>query len=136
MRYIDLNEDTKRQIVVDKEENQYLGHVSSVLLEDGKTIVAVYPKGHGRGSIIEKKSFDGGLSWTERLPLPESCVTSMEVPTIFRTEDKAGKKRIVLFSGGMARTKSPSSARTAGFFRRDKLPSSKKQVPPAKNILL
>ena len=99
MRYLDLNDDVARQIVVDKEEGQYLGHVSSVLLEDGKTIVALYPKGHGRGSIIEKKSFDGGLTWTDRLPLPPSFATSLEVPTIFRTEDRQGKKRIVLFSG-------------------------------------
>lgn len=99
MRYIDLNDDAARQIVVDQEEGQYLGHVSSVLLEDGKTIVAVYPKGHGRGPIILKKSFDGGLTWTERQPLPESFKTSLEVPTIFRMKDESGKERIILFSG-------------------------------------
>jgi len=99
MRCIDLNDDSARQIVVDKEEGQYLGHVSSVLLEDGKTIVAVYPKGHGRGPVILKKSFDGGLTWTDRQPLPESFKTSLEVPTIFRMKDKTGKERIILFSG-------------------------------------
>ena len=99
MRYFDLNDDAKRQIVVDKEEGQYLGHVSSVLLEDGKTIIAVYPKGHGRGSIIQKKSVDGGYTWSDRMPLPESFVTSLEVPTIFRVDDKAGKKRLILFTG-------------------------------------
>ena len=99
MRYIDLNDDAARQIVVDREEGQYLGHVSSVLLEDGKTIVAVYPTGHGRGQIILKKSFDGGLTWSDRMPLPESFKTSLEVPTIFRMKDAAGKERIILFSG-------------------------------------
>jgi len=99
MKYIDLNNDSARQIVVDKEEDQYLGHVSSVLLEDGKTIVAVYPKGHGRGPVVLKKSFDGGLTWTDRLPLPESFKTSLEVPTIFRMKDASGKERIILFSG-------------------------------------
>ena len=99
MRYIDLNSETSRQIVVDKEEGQYLGHVSSVLLEDGKTIVAVYPKGHGRGPVVLKKSFDGGLTWSERMPLPESFKTSLEVPTIFRMKDESGKERIILFSG-------------------------------------
>ena len=99
MRYIDLNNDESRQIIVDREEGQYLGHVSSVLLEDGKTIVAVYPKGHGRGPIILKKSFDGGLTWSERMPLPESFKTSLEVPTIFRMKDKAGKERLILFTG-------------------------------------
>lgn len=99
MRYIDLNHDPHRQVIVDREEGQYLGHVSSVILEDMKTIVIMYPKGHGRGSIVEKMSYDGGLTWTDRLPLPESFVTSMEVPTIFRTVDRDGKKRIVMFSG-------------------------------------
>jgi phytoene/squalene synthetase len=33
-----------------------------VLLEDGKTIIAVYPKGHGRGAIQMKRSTHGGLS--------------------------------------------------------------------------
>ena len=99
MRLIDLNNDTARQITVDIEEGQYLGHVSSVLLEDGKTIVAFYPKGHGRGPIILKKSFDGGLTWSDRLPLPESFKTSLEVPTIFRMKDESGKERIILFTG-------------------------------------
>jgi hypothetical protein len=31
-----------------------------VLLEDGRTILAVYPKGHGRGAIVMKRSTDGG----------------------------------------------------------------------------
>ena len=99
MRHIDLNNDTARQILVDQEAGQYLGHVSSVLLEDGKTILAVYPKGHGRGPILLKKSFDGGLTWSERLPLPESFKTSLEVPTVFRMKDAQGKERLILFSG-------------------------------------
>ena len=99
MRYIDLNEQTFRQTVVDREEGQYLGHVSSVMLEDQRTIVCMYPKGHGRGALVEKMSFDGGLTWTDRLPLPESFVTSMEVPTLFRTCDRDHQKRLVMFSG-------------------------------------
>jgi hypothetical protein len=38
-------------VIVDREPGQYLGHPTTVLLEDGKTIIAVYPKGHGRGAI-------------------------------------------------------------------------------------
>ena len=37
------------QVVVDREAGQYLGHPTTVLLEDGKTMIIVYPKGHGRG---------------------------------------------------------------------------------------
>jgi hypothetical protein len=57
---IDLSGDIQRQVVVDRERGQYLGHPTTVLLEDGKTILAVYPKGHGRGPIVLKRSTDGG----------------------------------------------------------------------------
>ncbi|MDP2895662.1 MAG: hypothetical protein Q8Q12_03765, partial [bacterium] len=36
---IDLSGDTHRQIIVDKEPGQYLGHPSSVLLKDNRTII-------------------------------------------------------------------------------------------------
>jgi hypothetical protein len=97
---IDLASETARQVIVDREPGQYLGHVTTVLLEDGKTILTVYPKGHGRGAIVYKRSADGGLTWSERLPVPESWATSKEVPTIHRVVDAAGKKRLIVWSGG------------------------------------
>jgi hypothetical protein len=96
---IDLDKETFRQVIVDREEGQYLGHPTTVLLEDGKTILIVYPKGHGSGEIVYKRSTDGGLTWSERLKTPESWKTSLEVPTIFRTIDPAGKRHLLLFSG-------------------------------------
>lgn len=96
---IDLAYETHRQVVVDKESGQYLGHPTTVLLEDNKTIIVVYPKGHGAGAIVMKKSMDGGLTWSDRLPVPENWATSKEVPTIYRVIDSPGEKRIILFSG-------------------------------------
>ncbi len=96
---VDLDGDHSRQVVVDREAGQYLGHPSTLLLEDQKTILTTYPKGHGRGAIVYKKSTDTGLTWSERLETPQSWETSKEVPTLFRVEDKYGKKRIVMFSG-------------------------------------
>jgi hypothetical protein len=96
---IDLDKDAFRQVVVDREDGQYLGHPTTVLLEDGKTILTVYPKGHGKGEIVYKKSSDGGLTWSERIPVPESWKTSKEVPTIYRAIDKNDKKRLIVFSG-------------------------------------
>ncbi len=96
---IDLNNDHSRQIVVDREKGQYLGHPTTCLLEDGKTILIVYPKGHGRGAIVYKRSNDGGLTWSDRLPTPASWATSKEVPTLHRVIDAQGKKRLIMWSG-------------------------------------
>ena len=97
--FIDLDQDLKRQVIVDKEKGQYLGHVTTVLMDDDKTINAVYPKGHGKGAIVLKRSEDGGKTWSERLPTPKSWETSQEVPTLFKVEDASGKKRLIMFSG-------------------------------------
>lgn len=97
--YLDLNDQTERQIVVDREEGQYLGHPTTVLLEDNQTMLCVYPKGHGKGGIVYKRSNDAGQTWSERLPTPASWATSREVPTLHRVVNAAGKKRIIMFSG-------------------------------------
>ena len=96
---VDLASEGARQVVVDREPGQYLGHPTTVLLEDGKTMLATYPKGHGAGAIVMKRSEDGGLTWSERLPLPENWATSREVPTIHRVVDPDGVARLILFSG-------------------------------------
>lgn len=99
IRTIDLAADETRRVVVDREQGQYLGHVSTTLLGDGRTILAVYPKGHGGGAIVLKRSSDGGKNWGERLPTPESWKTSKECPSIHRVVDAAGKGRLVLWTG-------------------------------------
>jgi hypothetical protein len=96
---LDLSGDTHRQVIVDREAGQYLGHPTTVLLEDGRTLLCVYPKGHGRGAIVYKRSRDGGRTWSERLPTPASWATSLEVPTLHRVVDAAGSKRLILWSG-------------------------------------
>lgn len=99
VKLIDLDDQLFRQVVVDHEPGQYLGHPTTLCLEDGKTILAVYPKGHGRGTIIYKRSDDGGLTWSQRLPTPDNWSTSKETPTLHRVVDADGKKRIIMWSG-------------------------------------
>jgi hypothetical protein len=96
---VDLAAFPSHQVVVDREPGQYLGHPTTVLLEDGRTILAVYPKGHGRGPIVLRRSGDGGLTWSPRLPTPASWATSLETPTIYRVVDATGTRRLILFSG-------------------------------------
>lgn len=96
---IDLAGEQERQVIVDREAGQYLGHPTTVLLEDGRTMLCVYPKGHGRGAIVYKRSDDAGRTWSERMPTPESWETSQEVPTLHRVVGPDGTKRIIMFSG-------------------------------------
>lgn len=96
---LDLADQKHRQVIVDREKGQYLGHPTTFLFEDGKTMLIVYPKGHGKGAIVMKRSTDAGLTWSERLPTPANWATSQEVPTLYRTIDPKGHKHLVLFSG-------------------------------------
>lgn len=96
---IDLDDRGDLQVIVDREPGQYLGHPTTCLLEDGETLLCVYPKGHGRGAIVYKRSGDGGRTWGDRLATPESWATSREVPTLHRVIGPDGTKRIIMWSG-------------------------------------
>ncbi len=99
LRWLDWADESHRQVVVDREPGQYLGHPTTVLLSDDRSILTVYPKGHGAGAIVMKRSGDGGLTWSERLPTPTSWATSMETPTVFPVDLADGRRRLIMFSG-------------------------------------
>lgn len=87
-----------RAVVVDREPGRYLGHPSTVLLADGRTVLCAYPEGHGQGAIRLRRSTDGGRSWSPPLAVPESFADSRETPTLFRVRAGEGQ-RLLLFSG-------------------------------------
>jgi len=97
--WIDLAQEPDRRVVVDQEQGQYLGHPSTLLLEDGRTLLCAYPRGHGKGPIVLKRSTDGGRTWSDRLPVPDNWTTSLETPTLHRVIDASGRRRIILWSG-------------------------------------
>jgi len=99
-RWLDLDGQTDRQSTVHRLPRKYLGHPTTVLLADGKTLLCVHPQGHGRGAIQLQRSEDGGRSWSAPLQVPENWSTSQETPTIHRMVDPGtGKERLLVFSG-------------------------------------
>ena len=46
--------------------NDYMAHPDSVLLKNGD-ILTVYPKGHGKGAVLNKVSTSGGVSWNDTI---------------------------------------------------------------------
>lgn len=97
--FVDLEGDTDRQATVRRVPRKYLGHPTTVLLPDGRTMLCVHPEGHGKGPIVLQRSDDGGRTWSEPLPVPENWATSLETPTIHRLVAPDGSARLVLFSG-------------------------------------
>ena len=71
----------------------YLGHPSTVLLRDGKTLVVAYPDGHGRGNLILRRSPDAGTTWQA---LPVAAQRVEETPVLYRLDLPAGRERILL----------------------------------------
>lgn len=68
---VDLANEHECQVIVDREPGQYLGHPTTVLLEDGRTMIAVLLRENAR----RRNSFvifsdDEGATWTEPRELP------------------------------------------------------------------
>lgn len=75
------------QSVVDYGEG-YLGHPDSVLLKNGD-ILTFFPKGHGKGAALSRRSKDGGVTYVNGIENPpKSWEGSRETPTVYRLEFK------------------------------------------------
>lgn len=78
--------------------HHYLGQPDMVMLDDNKTLITVYPVGHGRGSIVMKVSKDAGETWSEK-EVPHSWLDSYETPTIYKLNMTDGTTKLIVISG-------------------------------------
>ena len=88
------------QSVVDYGEG-YLGHPDSVLLKNGD-ILTFFPKGHGKGAALSRRSSDGGVTYKDGVKNPpKSWEGSRETPTVYRLEfnDPATPDKLLLVCG-------------------------------------
>ena len=101
------------QLSVVDDTNDYMAHPDSVLLKN-RDILTVYPKGHGKGAILNKLSKDRGVSWSSSVEnTPSSWENSLETPTVYRLEFSDGRPdKLILIS---ANSKWPNMKTPGGF---------------------
>jgi|GEM_PF-1094305 len=106
---IDLSSETDRQSVVARGTKEvYQGHPHTILMPDGKTIYAAWTLNHGGACGPLKRSDDGGLTWSELLPVPENWKTIKNCPTLHRIVGPDGVARLFVFGGNGAMYQSVS----------------------------
>ena len=93
---VDISREADRRVIVDKEAGRYLGQPDTVLLKDKRTILVGYPLGHGGPDTVLKRSSDGGLTWSKRLPVPDNFTGKHNAPTLHRVVDPKGRERLIL----------------------------------------
>ena len=92
----------------DSKGRHYLGQPDMVMLDDEKTLITVYPVGHGKGSIVMQVSRDAGETWTEKTDIPTSWSTSYETPTLYKLNMTDGSTKLILISGRPANFGAPT----------------------------
>lgn len=110
---IDLNDKTDWQTVISRHPEIYMGHPTSVLLDDNKTMIMMYLDKHGMGNFMWRRSADAGKTWSEDLPLPNGWAEQVvigdksypawyEVPTLYKIDGTDGVQRLIVYTSGRA----------------------------------
>lgn len=96
--WADISDQTKRHVVIAKgTPDLYNGHPTTVLMEDGKTMVCTWSNGHGGVAAFLGFSKDAGLTWNN-MDAPKEWEGLINCPSIYRLTDKAGKERLFVFA--------------------------------------
>lgn len=103
---VDISGETDRHVIVAQgTETVYQGHPTTLLMPDGKTMFCVWTYDHGGRCGPLKRSDDGGLTWSELLPVPDNWKTIRNCPSIYRLVDRQGKERLMIFAAGTVSSK-------------------------------
>lgn len=106
---VDISNETNRQTVIARgTKDVYQGHPHTLLMPDGKTMFAAWTYNHGGTCGPLKRSDDGGLTWSELLPVPENWSKIRNCPTLHRIVGPDGAARIFVFAGNGAMYQSVS----------------------------
>ena len=100
---LDISDQTDRQVVIARgTKDVYQGHPDTLLMPDGRTMFAAWTLNHGGACGPLKKSTDGGLTWSELLPVPENWKTIRNCPTLHRVVGPDGVERLIVMAGNGA----------------------------------
>ena len=112
----DISGWTQRQTVIAAGTAKvYQGHPTTVLLPDGRTLLAVWTLEHGGAAGPAARSDDGGRTWTRIDALfPEDYKTHRNCPSIYRIVAPDGQARLMIFTNkkGVGRMVSEDDGRS------------------------
>lgn len=96
---IDISACSEYQIVIEPGTPEIRqGHPNSILMPDGKTMYVIWTIGHGGPCGQLKKSTDGGLSWSDKLAVPDNWHVYANCPPLYLLKDPQGKQRLMTFA--------------------------------------
>ena len=96
--WADFSGRTDHQVVIAAgTPDNYNGHPTTVLMEDGRTMVCTWSEGHGGKAAYIGFSHDGGLTW-HNSAAPKEWEGLINCPSIYRLTDQAGKERLFVFA--------------------------------------
>lgn len=99
MPWIDISGDKSRQVIIAQGAlNLYNGHPTMVMLDDNQTAFCTWTLDHGGKVSFWAISKDGAQSWKQQ-KAPVGWDSMFNCPSIYKLTDKAGKDRLMIFSG-------------------------------------